>query len=222
MTVNEKLEQMVHACATHVGYVEGEKTPFGVWYGNYVGNSAYDTAPWCDMFLAYCASSIGELKNVGRFAYTPYHVQWFKDAKKWHNGTGGITRGDIVFFNWDGGEVDHVGIVETVSGLDIHTIEGNTGDACRRRIRRGNVVSGFGRPSYGATVSPPQPTVPEPKTKTPIPRPLLAVDGQFGAITTKALQRVLNYRDGAGLAVDGQFGTLTIKAFQRALNRGKL
>ena len=41
--------------------------------------------------------------------------------------------GDIAFFDWDGdGVSDHVGIVESCDGSTVHTIEGNSDDACRR------------------------------------------------------------------------------------------
>jgi hypothetical protein len=124
---------MLAECRRHIGYREGRTTPFGVWYGNQVGSSAYDSAPWCDMFLAYCAHRSGNLAAVGRFAYTPSHVNWFRNRGRWHNGKSGIRAGDIVFFNWDGGVVDHVGIVEKVlSGGRIQTIEGNTSNACLR------------------------------------------------------------------------------------------
>lgn len=39
----------------------------------------------------------------------------------------------IVFFDWDlSGDCDHVGIVEKVGNGRVYTIEGNSGDACRR------------------------------------------------------------------------------------------
>lgn len=42
--------------------------------------------------------------------------------------------GDIIFFDWgDDGSIDHVGIVESVSGGQICTIEGNSGDRVRHK-----------------------------------------------------------------------------------------
>lgn len=42
--------------------------------------------------------------------------------------------GDIIFFDWGvNGDVGHVGIVEYVQNGRVYTIEGNSGDMCRRR-----------------------------------------------------------------------------------------
>lgn len=145
----------------HIGYREGRTTPFGVWYERKTGSKGFAAAPWCDMFLAYCADRTGNLAAVGLFAYTPSHVNWFKQRGRWHRGTGGIRAGDIIFFDWDGGVVDHVGVVEKVlSGGRVQTIEGNTSNACLRRVRSGSSIEGFGRPAYTGTGggTPPTPT----------------------------------------------------------------
>ena len=59
--------------------------------------------------------------------------------------------GDIIFFDWrSDGSVDHVGIVESVVDGVVHTIEGNSGDACRRQsysIGDGRIY-GYGVPAY--------------------------------------------------------------------------
>ena len=55
-----------------------------------------------------------------------------------------------MFFNWDGGRVDHVGIVESVNGDgSIKTIEGNTSHKkVERRRRSGRTITGYGRPNF--------------------------------------------------------------------------
>ncbi len=63
-------------------------------------------------------------------------------------------RHDIVFFDWGASNnisaIDHVGVVEVVlGGGRLQTIEGNTDDAVKRRVRGSNVIAGYGRPSYG-------------------------------------------------------------------------
>lgn len=77
----------------------------------------------------------------------------------------------------------------------------------------------YGQWRIGMTNPPPKP--PKPKS-VPIPKPALAEDGIDGKETWKATQRVLNYRNNAGLNVDGIPGHATIKALQDALNKGKL
>jgi hypothetical protein len=104
--------------------------------------------PWCDMFVSKCLSDAG-LPTL--YAYCPAHVNAFKlgTAGTWIGG-GSPEPGDVVFFDWNAdGVADHVGLVEVVnSDRTVTTIEGNTGDAVRRQIRKRNVILGFGRPNY--------------------------------------------------------------------------
>lgn len=212
-------------CLSYAGYTEGHTTPFGEWYATMEHDAAFKSAPWCDMFLSFCADKTSEGAHVGRFAYTPYHVDWFKRQGRWHDGMHGVTPGDIVFYNWDGGVVDHVGACLAFRDGEVHTIEGNTDNRVASRWRPSRFVAGYGRPDYAnaGTVKPPLPTPkPEPRPHTPIPNPLLVIDGAPGPKTWKGLQRILNWADGSGLTVDGDPGPMTFKALQRALNRGRL
>ncbi|MFB4301834.1 CHAP domain-containing protein [Actinomadura sp. NTSP31] len=116
--------------------------------------------PWCDMFVSWCADRAGALAAVGRFAFTPFHAQWFKDHGRW----GHVPRkGAIVFYDWGGSRdisaIDHIGIVEAVrADGSIVTIEGNTEDHVMRRVRASFIV-GYGYPAYGAADRP-APTAP--------------------------------------------------------------
>ena len=50
--------------------------------------------------------------------------------------------GDIIFFDWgDNGTIDHVGIVESVSGGTVNTIEGNSGISGKMELRIGSSKS---------------------------------------------------------------------------------
>ncbi|WP_158727287.1 peptidoglycan-binding protein [Streptomyces sp. NRRL S-31] len=144
------------------GYKEGKSndTKFGRWYPmNY--------QPWCDMAVSKWAEDSGNADIVGKFAYCPSHVNWFKARGQWHDRGAAVRRGDIVFFSWDGGPLaDHVGVVtaDAAAGADVHTIEGNTssgnagsqgnGDGVYRRTRGRGVILGFGRPSYKVAPKP--------------------------------------------------------------------
>lgn len=150
------VDAMISAATASLGYKEGRNndTSFGRWYGlNY--------NPWCDMAVSKWAADSANSAVVGRFAYCPSHVNWFKARGQWHNRTAAAKRGDIVFFSWDGGPVaDHVGIVteDAAPGASVRTIEGNTssgsagsqdnGDGVYRRTRARSVILGFGRPAY--------------------------------------------------------------------------
>ncbi len=149
---------MLKAAASDLGFKEGanNNTKFGKWYGlNY--------NPYCDMAISYWAEQSGNLDVVGRFAYCPSHVNWFKSRNQWHSRSVAVKAGDIVFFDWAGdGVADHVGIVEkdAPAGAAVSTIEANTsagtagsqsnGDGVYRRTRYRSTILGFGRPAYKA------------------------------------------------------------------------
>ena len=95
------------------------------------------------------------------FKYTPSGAGQFKKAARWHTVP---KAGDVVFFFSPAmGRIAHVGIVESVEGNKITTIEGNTsgahgdrnGGECRRKTYNNfsvggkNWVNGFARPVYG-------------------------------------------------------------------------
>lgn len=155
------VDAMLSAAAADVGYKEGpnNKTKHGAWYG-------LDYNPWCDMAVSYWAQQSGNAAVVGRFAYCPSHVNWFRARGQWLGKHSAVKRGDIVFYSWDGGPVaDHVGIVtaDSAPGQSLATIEGNTssgnsgsqgnGDGCYRRVRSRSQVLGFGRPAYSGSSS---------------------------------------------------------------------
>ncbi|MFJ5233952.1 LysM peptidoglycan-binding domain-containing protein [Kitasatospora sp. NPDC088391] len=113
------------------------------------------------MFVSWCADKGGEAAAVGRFAYCPSHVQFFRNKGRWHGSSAAFKRGDIIFFSWDGGPTaDHVGIVleDSAPGQSVKTVEGNTartsgagqgsGGCVARKVRPRSSVLGVGRPAY--------------------------------------------------------------------------
>ncbi|GAB1326963.1 CHAP domain-containing protein [Streptomyces sennicomposti] len=217
--------EMLKRAAADVGYKEGRDndTKHGRWYGlNY--------NPWCDMAVSMWADLSGNADIVGKFAYCPSHVNFFKAKGQWLGKNVAVKPGDIVFYSWDGGPLaDHVGVVEKASaaGEDIHTIEGNTssgnagsqgnGDGCYRRTRPRTYVLGFGRPAYKAETVVTKPCVSlahilEARTKD-IPAPT-------GHTTHKAdVLLVENALRAEGLLAakwcDGSWGTYTQTAYDR-------
>lgn len=128
------------------------------------------SAPWCAMSVTYWARVSGNAAAVlpdGDRAYTVWFAEDGRALGRWYPGTATAIAehaepGAIVFFDWDGtntiGRIDHVGIVERNLGDGrVQTIEGNTGDACKRRVRAANVIAGFWNPPY-KTSSAPSPT----------------------------------------------------------------
>lgn len=122
--------------------------------------SEFLKAPWCDMAITRWARISGNKESVlpnGDRAYTVWHAQDFQKLDRWHEGTTAevdkAQPGDIVFFDWgqsnDINKIDHVGVVEKVlGGGRLQTIEGNTGDAVKRRVRHASSIAGYARPAY--------------------------------------------------------------------------
>jgi len=136
---------MLNVARAQVGNYGGE--PYWSWYGfNY-------RVEWCACFVSWCANTAGFLRSgvIPKFSYVDNGANWFKSRGRWQSGSYTPSGGDIIFFDWDGNGVgNHVGIVESVSGGTVYTIEGNSSDACRRRsysIGSWNIM-GYGVPNY--------------------------------------------------------------------------
>jgi hypothetical protein len=146
--VGHKLLQIAKG---ELGYAEKASgyTKYGDWYGKHVDkSSAYKTAPWCDMFLAWAADKAGVQDWAGEFASTPAHASWFQKHHAWGHKA---EPGAIVFFSFSGGksigDIEHVGIVEKVDGGTLHTIEANHNNQLLRATREVSQVVGFGYPA---------------------------------------------------------------------------
>lgn len=99
---------------------------------------------------------------VGKYAYCPSHVNFFKNKNQYFSRGGKTPRaGDIIFFTTSGSSACHVGIVEKVSGSKVYTIEGNTsgastlvsngGGVCRKSYAlTSTYILGYGRPAYAS------------------------------------------------------------------------
>ncbi|WP_406459720.1 LysM peptidoglycan-binding domain-containing protein [Streptomyces sp. NBC_01622] len=152
------VDGMIRAVERWIG--TGEPNAIQTWYRQRNGSAYAYNFPWCNATITRAAVESGEYEAVcfgTDYAYTVAHAQRFKSAGQWHAGAKGIKRGDIVFFDWSGtneiGKIDHVGIVTSVSGSLVYTIEGNTANICARRVRTEADIAGYGRPKYKAASS---------------------------------------------------------------------
>ena len=126
-------------------------TKYGVSFGN-------PTGEWCAYFVSWCARQAGiSTSVVPRLGNCAAAVSWYKKYSNFRTpSTGYVPKaGDIVFFNWAGGETaKHIGIVTGVSGDRLYTIEGNTDSdrgyrcAAKVRSRSANYIVGYGVPAY--------------------------------------------------------------------------
>ncbi|PGH91543.1 phage tail tip lysozyme [Bacillus thuringiensis] len=154
-----KISELGAVIAAEIGSTEtpadSNKTKYGKWYGQ-------DGQPWCDMFQAWCANQVGATDICGKFAYTPYHANFFKNKGAWYTTP---KKGDYAFFH-NGKRICHIGWVEKVIDSNtVQTIEGNTGSGSnadggqvqrRKRSISGTPkwkIVGFGRPEYLDEVS---------------------------------------------------------------------
>jgi len=178
-------------------------------------------ASWCDMSITYWARHSDNSKAVlpaGDRAYTVWHAEDFQKLKRWYSGTTANVNkakpGDIVFFDWGSsnsvGAIDHVGIVEKVLGNGrVQTIEGNTSDSVRRRVRSSSVIAGYGRPAYSGST---------PNWTETIVNKLPTLKRGATGEHVESLQGLLMARSHPEIKIDGSFGDSTEKAV-RAVQR---
>lgn len=112
--------------------------------GAFAGKPYNNGSAWCAAFTSWVWNEAGYDVTWTDFDYVP--AVW-NDA-----GALGLQRpstaeaqpGDLIVFDWQGdGTPDHIGVVESVEGGKIHTIEGNSSDQVARRdygINSGQVV----------------------------------------------------------------------------------
>lgn len=217
--MSEAVDKLLAFAASTLGMSDQNntvRTPVHTWYNAKFGNPdtgkyAWD---WCDGWVTYIAWQTGNQDAVvfgGGYAYTVDHAKKFKAKGQWHTDVAGIQPGDVVFFDWDGSndidEIDHVGIVESVAGSKVNTIEGNIENAVRRKVRDASTIVGYGRPSYAGGSTPPAGGGTVATVK-------LADAQAHKAGATKIIQDALN-REFGGVAVDGDFGPQTTAAYLR-------
>ena len=138
-------EAIVEVASQQVGNVGGR--PYWSWYG------FYDRVEWCACFVSWCANKCGYIKDgiIPKFAVVGHGMSWFKNRDQWQGRGYHPKPGDIIFFDWDGdGLGNHVGIVESSDDTYVYTIEGNSGDRCRRRTYfiSSSMIMGYGIPAY--------------------------------------------------------------------------
>ena len=138
-------KKIISVAVMQIGNSGGQ--PYWSWYG--FGSRV----EWCACFVSWCANECGYIDAgiIPKFASCDVGMTWFKDHSRWQSNTYTPREGDIIFFDWDSdGLANHVGIVEKVEDGKVHTIEGNSSDACKR-LQYNSVDSrilGYGVPAY--------------------------------------------------------------------------
>jgi hypothetical protein len=152
---SEKGMRALAEAIKHIGVKEeplgSNRTKFGEWFG-------VNGVAWCNIFVSYCFQ-LGAGYTIcdgfaGRAAgvypkgcaYVPTTEAWMRTTGSWLGRVPPLP-GDIAIYNWDGGEADHIGIVENYLGEGrFSAIEGNTNaERVERMTRYMTQVNGFGR-----------------------------------------------------------------------------
>ena len=153
------IDKLIEVAEGEIGVCEPEGDDKYIAYYNKVGGVTFSTdTPWCAMFVTWCKAMAGIDKSIiPNFASCDLGKQWFMDKNLWKIGCGygGAyvpKRGDIIFFSskYKIEDSTHVGIVTSVSGNAVSTIEGNANSSVMRRSYSVNskYIIGYGTPKY--------------------------------------------------------------------------
>lgn len=155
----DQINDIIKTAKGELGYKEGRNnyTKYGVWY-----SSATKNAPWCAIFVCWCAYQVGISESIiPRFSFCYNGITLFKNLNVWHDREGYTPKtGDIIFFRSDEAKSasDHVGIVVSVDSEKVYTIEGNSSDAVSERTYdlTDKHIVGYAAPKYipGPVTSP--------------------------------------------------------------------
>ena len=244
MTEKQAIDKLISFALDEEGYVEkasdndlysktgnagsGNYTKYGKEMHQLQPSTMDYPAPWCDAFVDWCfykvfGADLGRKILCGTFAdYTVNSAGYYKNAGRW---TGVPAKGHQIFFKNSGG-INHTGLVYSVSGSMVYTIEGNSNNKVMRHsysIYASN-IAGYGMPKYNLAsgsddVSPSPSPVVLGDCNVALPMMIVGVVGE----AVKSLQILLNAKgykgkDKKALDVDGEYGKNTayaVECFQK-------
>lgn len=131
-------EDIVAVARTQIGYREGSNndTKYGEWYG-------INHASWCAMFVSWCARQANIPTSILKNSSGAGHSAAYFNIPYRDGASYTPRRGDLFFTkSWS-----HVGLVDSVNGNTITTVEGNYNDRVAVVTRNKNNLY-FGTPSY--------------------------------------------------------------------------
>lgn len=151
-------EDIIALARTQIGTSENPPGSNSVKYNQiYYGNDT--RLPWCVVFIWWLFKELGA-SDLFCGGQKTAHCDFVADYARTHNQwvTGNYKAGDLVLFQWDSGELDHIGLVVEVNGNAVTTIEGNCDDKVSQLTRSGIAMVGAYRPKYVAKESEPHST----------------------------------------------------------------
>jgi len=194
----------------------------------FVGCGHKQNLPWCCVFCNWClwkASDAGsasgrkwdainfqfQSSSCNTSAVVKYYKNFFKRKGKLYATP---RKGDIAFYG-----NDHVGIVVAVNGSKMTVVEGNAGNAVKKKVRPISDSGEFGRPSYDSEPTPAPTPKPDEKKSYPGTWPKRPARGYFQRYDcgeeVKNLQRLLEWTKPGCLPrfkIDGEIGSETLGA----------
>lgn len=139
-------------------------TKYAEFLDSYAGfyNGPKQSFPWCDLFYDFLFVKTFGLDLGRQMLCQPlnsagagclYSAQYYKEAGRFHRNS--PAEADQIFFSYSPGEYSHTGIVESVNGNTITTIEGNSSDSvARRSYKIGDPsIVGYGTPKWDLAVN---------------------------------------------------------------------
>ena len=126
-------DNLMKIAQAEVGTKTGKKY-WTAYFGTAFKNG--DATPWCGTFVTWCFKKAGlyslieDIEDYGNLGYVPSYTAYANKKKIWVS-TSKAKAGDIIIF----GSSSHVGLVKSVSGNVITTIEGNTGSTKNGEVK---------------------------------------------------------------------------------------
>lgn len=181
MTETEAKRRVISIASAEVGYHEqgdnwtkyaADLDPLGITWGD------KQNLAWCGEFVLWVfVIAFGVDKalamlcsgNPTGIPLCSMGADYFKNAGRWYRSP---EEADVVFF-YNGGGINHTGIVERVSGGKVYTIEGNSSDqVARRSYALGDgKIAGYGRPRWDVVKDEPDEPVEDEPIVIPDPEP---------------------------------------------------
>lgn len=244
MTIEEAKSRLLRWAANQVGYHEGENN-----YNRYAESTDLQrlygwrpqNQPWCDIFVDAGFIECFGLELASRLTYQPvghgsaacrYSAGFYSANEAFYSAP---QVGDQAFFFCDGG-INHTGIVESISGHIVNTIEGNSSDRVSRNayLLGSSIIAGYGRPNWAAVIgedpAPEDPQEDPEKPSEPVSEYCdytykvethLLKKGNRGA-QVKNMQILLNGHGFDCGKADGVFGDNTYNALRRFQEAAKI
>ncbi len=129
------IQSLLDIARAEIGTVEqgNNNIKYNTWYYGHVVNG--NNYPYCAVFASWCANKAGIPESIiPRTASAGYFAYYAKQGHGKVFAGNDAQPGDLFLIGYDGNDyADHVGFVESCSGGNIKTIEGNSNNMVRSR-----------------------------------------------------------------------------------------